>query len=409
MLLSEHPRALAVHWRILLLGWLGWLSVFTTLMLFNFLAGLYGAELGLDDAAVGRVKAFAIGATGLGGLLIGIFGDRMGRRPAMALSLAVGGAGVAAAAAARSETAMLAAAAVGGLGIGGQWASGQTLVGETVPPVLRGRFGALCQSGAPLGLALASVLAFEVAPRAGWRPVFVSALLPVLLIPVVLRWIPESDLWLALRERVRRGELHVRASLVDLFAPDVRRIFGIAFLLTLLCQANYWFTVTWLPELMRRNWDLTLTKTGLWTLVFAGGSLAGYLLFNAAAARIGRRPAFSLFCLIMATGTAMLTVFEGAIRGRPELALVFAGAAGVGTGIWSSFGPLYTEIFPTRVRTTAGGICMNVSRGLNLLAPPVVVAVGGRSLLLGVALAAVFAAGAAATIWLLPETRGRKL
>jgi MFS family permease len=378
-------------------------------MTFFFLSGLYRLELGLDDRGVAWIKSAAVGATGVGGLAFGLLGDRVGRRAAMALSLALCAAGVAGATVAASGPFLLACATLAGLGIGGQWASGQTLVGETVPPALRARFGALAQSGAPLGLALATLAAFEAGPRIGWRSVFALALTPALLVPALFLLVPESDLWRAHRERRRRGEALDRARLAELFEPATRRIFLVTFLLTLLCMANYWFTVSWLPDMMHRTWNLTLTRSGHWTLVFVVGSLVGYLAFALVAEHIGRRPAFTLFCALMAAGTAMLTVFEGAIRARRGLVLVFAFAAGVGTGLWSSFGPLYTEIFPTHVRATASGICMNVSRAFQFVAPLLVVLVGGGDLRAGVALAALFGLGAGGVIWLLPDRPGRRL
>src|SRR5204862_4575916 len=93
----------------------------------------------------------------------------------------------------------------------------------------------------------------------------------------------------------------------------------------------------------------------------------------------------------------------------PPVILTFIFIAGVGTGTWSGFGPLYTELFPTAVRNTAAGVCMNVTRGIQVLAPLVVVAVGGKALGRGVALAAAFALAAAAWVWLLPETRAREV
>ncbi len=409
MLLNDAERAQPVHFRILLLSWLGWLSVFSTLMVFFFLSGLYRVEFGLDDRGVAWIKSFAVGATGLGGLALGMLGDRLGRRSAMATSLVLCTAGVLCAVLAPSAPWLTAAAALAGFGIGGQWAAGQTLVGETVPPALRARFGALAQSGAPLGLALATLFSFEIGPRIGWRAVFALALTPALLVPLLFLAVPESDLWRTRRVRVRRGEVPERVALAELLAPDVRRVFLVTFLLTLLCMANYWFTVSWLPDLMHRNWNLGLAKSGQWTLVFVGGSLIGYLLFALVAERIGRRPAFTLFCGVMAAGTAMLTVFENAIRDQRNLVLLFAFVAGVGTGLWSTFGPLYTETFPTRVRATASGICMNVSRAFQFVAPLLVVLVGGENLRGGVALAAVFAVLAAGVIWLLPDDPGRRL
>jgi MFS family permease len=221
-LLNQSERPSAVHWKILLLSWLGWLSVFHTLMTFFFLSGLYAEEFGLDDPAVAWIKAVAIGCTGVGGLAFGLFGDRSGRRGAMAASVALCAVGVTGAMVAPHGTWMLWAAAIAGLGIGGQWASGQTLLGETVPPWLRGRFGALAQSGAPLGLALATLAAFEIAPRVGWRSVFAGTLAPALLVPAMMLLLPESDVWSKRREQVRQGNLIDRAKLAELRACAVR-------------------------------------------------------------------------------------------------------------------------------------------------------------------------------------------
>ena len=407
MLLHQHLHPTVTHRRVLLFAGLGWLAVFYALIGFFQLSLLYRHDLALDDDGVKQLKSAALAATGLGGLLFGIFADRAGRKPAMVLSILVYAAGTAAAGFAHSLAWMLGCAALAGLGIGGQWAAGQTLLGETVPPRLRGRFGALAQTGAPIGLGAATLTATQLAPAIGWRAAFGLAAAPALLAPLLLALIPESDVWLDHRERIARGETVDRAKLGELLAPDVRGPFGIAFVLTLFNMANYWFTFSWLPEYLGRQWSLKIQTTGAWTLVFVTGSLAGYLLYGLCSDRWGRRRSFSLFCGVMAAGLSMITVFQAAIRGRPELILFFLFVAGVGTGTWSSYGPLYAELFPTRVRNTASGICMNVTRGVQFVAPLLVVAVGGQALGNGIALAAGIAVAAGVWVWLLPETRGR--
>jgi MFS family permease len=407
--LRAHENATPVHHRILIFAWLGWLAVFYTLIVFFQLSLLYREDLGLDDDAVKQVKSIVLGFTGVGGLLLGIFADRAGRKPAMVLSILVYAAGTAAAGFAHSLGWMLGCAALAGLGIGGQWAAGQTLLGEMVPSRLRGRFGALAQTGAPLGLGAATLVATQLAPVIGWRVTFWLSAAPAILAPLVVGLVPESSVWREHRSRVARGEAVDRIKLADLFAPDVRSVFGIAFVLTLFNMANYWFTFSWLPEYLGRQWHLKIQTTGAWTLVFVTGSLAGYLLYGYSSDRWGRRRSFSAFCAIMAIGLAMITVFQGTIRDRPEAILFFIFVAGVGTGTWSNYGPLYAELFPTRVRNTASGICMNVTRGIQFVAPLLVVAVGGQELLRGIALAAGFAVAAGAWVWLLPETRAKPL
>jgi MFS family permease len=409
VLLHEAPHPSATHRRILLFAWLGWLAVFYALITFLQLSLLYRGELGLDDHAVKQIKSVALAATGVGGLLLGVFADRFGRRPAMAASILVYAAGALAAGFAHSFAAMVVCTALAGLGIGGQWAAGQTLLGETVPPRLRGRFGALAQTGAPIGLGLATLTVTQAAPAIGWRAGFWLAALPALLVPILLAMVPESDVWLAHRARVARGEAPDRAKLADLFTRGVRGVFGLAFGLTLFNMASYWLTTSWLPEYLGRQWSLTIQKSGAWTLTFVAGSLAGYLLYGLCSDRFGRRRSFSLFSAVMALGLGMITLFAATIRDRPESILAFLFVAGIGTGTWSNFGPLYAELFPTRVRNTASGICMNVSRGIQFVAPLLVVAVGGQSLRGGVALAAGFALAAGAWVWLLPETRAREV
>ena len=404
-MLHEQAAISSTHRRILVVAWLGWLAVFFTLISFFQLSLLYRVELRLDDQGVKAIKSIALAMTGVGGVALGLAADRFGRKPALMISIVTYALGAAGAALARSLGALEICAAIAGLGIGGQWAAGQTLLGETVPPSRRGRFGALAQTGAPLGLGLATLVATQIAPEIGWRAAFTIAAAPILLVVPVARTLPESDVWLAHRAAAARAP--GRSRLADLLAPEVRGPLAIAFVLTLFNMTSYWLTTSWLPEFLGRQWGLTIQKTGAWTLVFVAGSLAGYLLFGAISDRWGRRLTFSLFSVVMAVGLAMITLFQSLIRGRPEVILVFLFIAGIGTGTWSGFGPLYSELFPTGVRNTASGVCMNVSRGAQFVAPLLVVAVGGAALGGGIALAAGFALLAGAWVWMLPETRGR--
>src|SRR5262249_6301940 len=153
------------------------------------------------------------------------------------------------------------------------------------------------------------------------------------------------------------------------FSAAVRRPFVLAFVLTLLNITNYWIAFSWLPEYLGRQWHLRIQTTGAWTLVFVLGSLIGYLANGLFSDRFGRRISFTLCSAVMGIGLLAFTVAQGVIHSRPEVILVFIFVAGLGTGTWSSYGPLFAELFPPRVRNTASGICMNVSRGMQFVAP----------------------------------------
>ncbi len=399
LLLCQHPRLSGAHVRVVLFAWAGWFLVFTSLMCFFWLAPLYRGELRIDDHDLKWIRGVALGASGLGGLLFGMLADRYGRRSGMLGSLIVTATAVSLLGYRQSREGLMVCGALLGFGVGGQWASGQMLLSETIPPARRRFLAAVAQSGAPFGLAAAAFLSFDWAtdPNRGWRAVFFLLSSIGFLIPLGYFLIPESDAWQRMGRFVAPGR-RARA----LLRPPIRPVFLLAFFLTLACQGNYWCTVTWLPEFMKGTWKLELSGSAHWTYVFAGASLAGYLLFAVVARGIGQRRAFVVFCGLMATGVAMITVFAEAIQHQPSLVLVFAAVAGVGTGLWSFFGPFYAEVFPPEVRATAAGTCMNVSRGFQLLTPVLVREVGGATLGAGVALAAIFAAVAAALVLVIP-------
>ncbi|HEY6321175.1 MAG TPA: MFS transporter [Thermoanaerobaculia bacterium] len=403
--LNLHTRPVAAHGRILALAWGAWASGFFSLMLLSFVLQPLQDAFGLSEAGLARLTAVGVGMTGAGGLLFGWLSDRLGRRASLGFAIAAFGVGNALCGLAPSAAWLLVGRALAGLGVGGTWGGGQALMGETFPPALRGRYGAIAQTGAPVGLGLAAVAGSFLAPVVGWRTVFLAAALPLLALPL-LRWVPESDLWL---EHRRRPPVR-RPILAQLVAPDLAGLFTRAFVLTALDMSSYWFAIIWLPRYLQKQRGLSIFGSGWWTLIFVAGSLAGYVSFGWVSDLVGRRKAFALYCAITAAGLAMVTVFWGVLADRPLAGLACMAIAGLGTGTWSCFGPFFSELFPTRVRGAAMSTIMNVTRGVQFVAPLVIAAVASRwGLGGGVALAAGFAVLAGLWVWTLPETAGATL
>jgi len=403
--LSLHTRPVAAHGRILALAWGAWAAGFFSLMLLSFVLQPLQDAFGFSEAGLARLTAIGVGMTGAGGLLFGWLSDRLGRRASLGFAIAAFGLGNALCGLAPSAAWLLAGRALAGLGVGGTWGGGQALMGETFPPALRGRYGAIAQTGAPVGLGLAAVAGSFLAPVVGWRTVFLVAALPLLALPL-LRRVPESDLWLEHRRRPPAR----RPILAQLVAPDLAGLFTRAFVLTALDMSSYWFAIIWLPRYLQKQRGLSIFGSGWWTLIFVAGSLAGYVSFGWVSDLVGRRKAFALYCAITAAGLAMVTVFWGVLADRPLAGLACMAIAGLGTGSWSCFGPFFSELFPTRVRGAAMSTIMNVTRGVQFVAPLVIAAVASRwGLGGGVALAAGFAVLAGLWVWTLPETAGATL
>ena len=58
-----------------------------------------------------------------------------------------------------------------GLGVGGEWAIGHSMVAEAVADDRRGRASSWLQAGEPVGVALAAIAGFVLMPRFGWRAI----------------------------------------------------------------------------------------------------------------------------------------------------------------------------------------------------------------------------------------------
>jgi MFS family permease len=412
--LSDHERPVGVHLWILAFAWGAWCTGFYSLMLLSFVLQPIQDAFDLSESNLAWLTAVGVGMTGIGGLLFGWMSDRFGRRASLAISIAAFSLGNAACALASGANGMIAARALAGLGIGGTWGAGQAMLGETFPPALRGRYGAIAQTGAPAGLGLAAIVGSFLAPAVGWRTVFLLSSVPILLLLLVWRWLPESDLWMEHRRRLRAGEVDVpharRPILAQLVAADLAGLFTRAFVLTIFNMSAYWFAVVWLPRYLQKERGLSIFGSGWWTLTFVAGSLLGYLTFGWISDVIGRRRSFAIYCGITAVGLVMVTLFWDVLASRPGVGLTCMFIAGMGTGTWSCYGPYFSELFPTRVRGAAMSVIMNLTRGVQFVAPLVIAGVAGRwGLAGGVALAAGFAALAGIWVWTLPETAGARI
>jgi MFS family permease len=403
VLLCESPRLTPTHYRILALAFLGWMFDFYDLILYTFLTRPISAELGLDKLDHAKALGISFTATAVGGIACGFLADRYGRRTVVTWTILLYSAGSLLSGLANGREMLFVARAITGMGVGGEWAAGHALVAETFPADRRGRAGAILQTGAPIGVGLAALVGTVLAPRIGWRACLMYSSATGLLAFFARQGLPESDVWL--KHATRR----FGAGIDRLLYGDLARPFYLALLLCTVNGASYWLTYSWLPEYLRSR-GLGLAASGAWLAVVVSGEIVGYSIYGWFSDRLGRRPAFVLFALTMATGLLPLTIFWDRFAAQPVLLLSAMLLVGIGTGTWSNFGPMLAELFPTDVRNTGMSTVLNVSRGAQFGAPVLIALLEPRwGLSAGIGLAAAFAVAAAGLIWTLPETRARAL
>jgi MFS family permease len=233
----------------------------------------------------------------------------------------------------------------------------------------------------------------------------------------IRRFMPESDVWLQWRQRPRpekaRG-VEFLASLRD--DASVRRYFVLGLVLAVTDMSAYWFTYSWMPKYLYDRLHFSMAQSGIWMLVAQAGGLLGYLSFGILADWRGRRIAYTLYSFVWSAGLLSVTWFWDRLAAVPALALVSMFLVGVGTGNFSGYGPIFSELFPTRIRNTAMGTVFNLARGVQFFTPLAITWVASRPWLapesalgVGISIGAFFAMATGLWVWTLPETRGTRI
>src|SRR5262245_62071198 len=173
------------QWRVLAAAKLGWMLDALDFMLYTMALGQLRSYFMFDDAVAGFLGTATLVMSGAGGLIFGWVADRFGRARALMGTIVIFSLASLGAATSQSVLQLLFWRTVLGIGMGGEWASGAVLVGETWPAHLRNKAISIMQSGWAIGYIMAAVLAAWLLSdtdlgNEGWRWVFTECIVPTL-------------------------------------------------------------------------------------------------------------------------------------------------------------------------------------------------------------------------------------
>ena len=189
-----------------------------------------------------------------------------------------------------------------GIGEAGCQPAGQSILADEYDEKNRGRALAFFAAGAPVGGLIAFTLGGYLADTYGWRMTLILAGVPGLLFAVLLKFL--------IKEPVRKTENSDKTNLStqkEIFHLLKNKLFRQALLAHLACVCLGYTCMMWIPTLMVRSFDLSLTQTGMYigiTAVFGGlvGSLGSGVITDKLVAKdetwLGRFP--MLLCAIAA-------------------------------------------------------------------------------------------------------------
>ena len=398
--------------RTLIAAGLGWMLDAFDVMLYSVVLASVARDLGMTKATAGMLNTLTLIASGIGGLGFGFVADRIGRT--RALMLAILTYSICSFASGLSTSVLMLAVFrfILGLGMGGEWNTGATLVAETWPARLRARALAIVQSSWAIGYALAVVVGWVCMQLLhwDWRRVFFVGVIPALVTFWILRKVPESELWRNQQRQRAVAQQTIRFSDL-LFGAYARHTFALL-LMILFGMFGWWGLFTWLPTFLTapvaqggRAFDPS-TMTWMLVIVNLVGMFPGYISYAWFADRLGRRGAVMLFTFLAAVFVPLVALAHNVAA----LTLLGIPVAFFGTGFFSGSGLIGSEIFPTTVRARALGLTYNGARMLSAAAPFTIGRVADQhGLNWAFLLCAVSFLLASASAALLPETKGKSL
>lgn len=333
----------------------------------------------LTAPQAGSLASWALFGMMGGALLFGPLGDRIGRKRTIALCFGLFSVSTFCNGFAATPTEFGIFRFLAGLGCGGLMPNAVALTNEYAPKRLRSTLVAVMFSGYAVGGMVAAGIGIFMLPRFGWQAMFFAAAAPLVLLPLLLRALPESVGFLIRsgREEQARAVLtrlvpdnaptagklvyqnagSTSASVAELFRHN-RTLGTLAMWLCFFCCLLMVYALgSWLPQLMRSaGYSLGSSLSFLLALNFGG--MLGAICGGRIADRFGLpRVVIAYFAL-----GALCIALLGTNPAMPVLYLLIfiAGAGTTGTQIL-----LYAsvaEFYNLSVRSTGLGWASGMGR-----------------------------------------------
>lgn len=364
--------------------------------------GIYGAVLpklledkswALSPAHAGTIASYALFGMFIGAILVGTITDLIGRKWTLICCLALFSITMGLAAIAPSPELFGIWRFIGGIGLGGVIPTASALTVEYSPKKRQSFIYALMFTGYPLGIVLGAILSMFMLEGFGWRTMFGIGMIPLLLIPFIIRYLPESIQFLVSRNRQEEVDQILNRFQIEFYAKNethqtpsnIRKKNGFLTLFSkeyIKATLLFWITYimgmfliyglnTWLPQMMRQA-GYPLGSSLSFLLMLNITAAIGALFAGAIADRIGAKIVISISYLMAAICIGLLTI-------KPSVTIIYLliGLAGIGSvGITQILNTYVTQYFPSHIRATSLGWGLGLGLGrVGAIAGPILVGI----------------------------------
>jgi MFS transporter, AAHS family, benzoate transport protein len=363
--------------------------------------GIYGAvlpklleskEWGLSPAQAGAIGSYALIGMLIGAVLVGIITDFFGRKWTFILCITLFSMTMIVCAVATSPWVFGLFRFIGGIGLGGVIPTASALAIEYSPPHRRTLNYSFMFSGYSFGIVLGAILSIILLEQFGWRLMFWIGGVPLLLVPIMIKLLPESVNFILSQNRIQEAEkickrYHMnisffrdqqikadkeregsKKSIKGLFSKEYFRATLFIWLTYIMGFYLVYGLNTWLPEIMRKL-GYSLHSSLSFLLVMNLTAAIGALFASAIADRWGSKRVIGVSYFLAALCAFCLTLGELPIA----VSYLLVGIAGFGAvGSTQILNAFVTKYYPAQSRATALGCGLGVGR-VGAISGPVIV------------------------------------
>lgn len=344
------------------------------------------AQWNMSPAYAGFIASYGFGAAVVGAIIGGALGDRWGRKKTIITSVAIFSLGTLACALSKDPQTFAAFRIITGIGMGMTLQNEVGLVSEYFPAQYRQTAVAGVATGMQLGGIMSAFAAMWLLVPYGWPAVYYLGAVPILLVPVLMKYMPEAPWLLVAHNKAKdvkavlahlRPEVEVpedarfeypkaneRSSLKQVFAERRGRsatlFWGIYFMNIFVI----WGTNTWIPKLMMDAGHGLGDSLWIYLFLYLGALIASPLL-GKLADHFGAKRVSILVYFIGFISILQLSVPMG--LGATMAVIAVAGACNAGAQNLTH--AYVAQYFPPHVKSTMMGWGLSVGRIGGLLGP----------------------------------------